>query len=109
MGETQRVVKARGVTPGRATGLMLLSGRPFMFAHGVEPSTGKVTDIRSDILGKNVKGKVLVFPTGKGSTTGSAWLLEAIRQGNGPVWPSSTRRRSPSSPPRSSWHACSTE
>lgn len=85
MGETQRVVKARGVTPGRATGLMLLSGRPFMFAHGVEPSTAKVTDIRSDILGKNVKGKVLVFPTGKGSTTGSAWLLEAIRQGNGPV------------------------
>jgi len=25
-----------------------------------------------------------VFPYGRGSTTGSVWLLEAVRQGNGP-------------------------
>jgi uncharacterized protein len=56
-----------------------------MFAHGVEPSTGIVIDVRSDILGRSMKGKVLCFPSGKGSTTGSAWLLETIRRGNGPA------------------------
>jgi predicted aconitase with swiveling domain len=55
-----------------------------MFAHGVEPRTGEIIDIRSDLLGKNIKGKILIFPFGKGSTTGSAWFLETIRQGNGP-------------------------
>jgi predicted aconitase with swiveling domain len=56
-----------------------------MFAHGVEPKTGDVIDKRSDILGRNIKGRVLIFPSGKGSTTGSAWFLEALRQGNGPA------------------------
>jgi len=55
-----------------------------MFAHGVEPRTGEIIDIRSGLLKENIKGKVLIFPFGKGSTTGSAWFLETIRQGNGP-------------------------
>jgi uncharacterized protein len=79
------LLKGRGVVPGRAAGAALPSRRPFMFAHGVEPFTGVVIDVRSDILGKNIKGKVLCFPSGKGSTTGSAWLLETIRLGNGPA------------------------
>jgi uncharacterized protein len=78
-------LKGRGVVPGKASGEVLVSRRPFMFAHGVEPTSGVVIDVRSDILGKNMKGKVLCFPTGKGSTTGSAWLLETIRRGNGPA------------------------
>jgi predicted aconitase with swiveling domain len=27
----------------------------------------------------------MVFPYGRGSTTGSAWLLETVRRGNGPA------------------------
>ena len=81
----QTVLKGRGVAPGRAEGQALVSRQPFMFAHGVEPGTGQVTDIRSDILGQSMKQKVLIFPYGKGSTTGSAWFLETVRQGNGPA------------------------
>jgi len=44
-----------------------------------------VTDIRSDIRGSNVKGKVLCYPWGKGSTTASAWFLETVRRGNSPA------------------------
>lgn len=78
-------IKGRGVTPGCGEGLALVSRQPFMFAHGVDPKTGNVIDVRSDLFGKNIRNKVLVFPNGKGSTTGSAWLLETIRQGNGPA------------------------
>jgi uncharacterized protein len=80
-----RIIRGRGVTPGEAHGRALISRAPFMFAHGVEPKTGEVIDIRSDVVGENVKGRVLIFPHGKGSTTGSAWFLETIRQGNGPA------------------------
>ena len=79
------MVKGRGVAPGCGEGRALISRSPFMFAHGVEPKTGDVIDKRSDILGHNIKGRVLIFPSGKGSTTGSAWFLEALRQGNGPA------------------------
>ncbi len=84
MGNVRETVKGRGVTPGYGEGKALTSKKPFMFAHGVEPRTGEIIDIRSDLLGENIKGKVLIFPFGKGSTTGSAWFLETIRQGNGP-------------------------
>ena len=84
MGNVREIVKGRGVTPGYGEGKPLISEKPFMFAHGVEPRTGEIIDIRSDLLGENIKGKVLIFPFGKGSTTGSAWFLETIRQGNGP-------------------------
>jgi predicted aconitase with swiveling domain len=70
---------------GKAAGRALVSMKAFTFAHGVDPATGKVTDIRSDVRGANVKGTVLFYPFGKGSTTASAWFLEAVRLGNHPA------------------------
>lgn len=70
---------------GQASGEPLVSTKPFTFAHGVDPKTGLVTDVRSDIKGKNVRGKILVYPYGKGSTTSSAWFLETARLGNTPA------------------------
>src|SRR5437870_5337751 len=56
---------------GRAEGEALVSRRGFTFGDGVAPSTGVVTDIRSDLRGESVREKVLFFPFGKGSTTGA--------------------------------------
>lgn len=78
------VLTGRGLIEGKGSGPALLSTRAFTFAHGVDPSTGTVTDVRSDIRGENVKGKVLFYPYGKGSTTASSWFLEAVRLGNHP-------------------------
>jgi predicted aconitase with swiveling domain len=80
-----KTIKGRGLISGSGQGSILISELPFMFAHGVDPKTGDIIDVRSDLFGKNIRNKVLVFPNGKGSTTGSAWFLETIRLGNGPV------------------------
>ena len=73
-----------GRVSGDAKGRALASQKAFTFALGVDPSTGVVTDVRSDIRGANVKGRVLFYPFGKGSTTASSWFLEAVRRGNSP-------------------------
>jgi len=78
------LLKGRGLVLGAARGEALVSRKAFTFAHGVEPSTGIVTDVRSDVRGESVKGKVLFYPFGKGSTTASSWFLETVRLGNGP-------------------------
>jgi len=75
----------KGLMPGTATGPALVSVRAFTFAHGVDPANGTVTDVRSDVKGSNVKGAVLFYPFGKGSTTASAWFLETVRLGNHPA------------------------
>ena len=56
--------RGRGLIAGRAEGEALVSLKAFTFAHGVDPATGKVTDVRSDIRGMNVRGRVLVNPVG---------------------------------------------
>lgn len=78
-------LRGRGLVRGRAEGDALVSAKAFTFAHGVDPSTGKVTDVRSDIKGSNVRGKILFYPFGKGSTTASSWFLETVRMGNAPA------------------------
>ncbi len=75
----------RGLVAGIAEGEALVSLRAFTFAHGVDPDTGNVTDVRSDARGSNVRGRALFYPFGKGSTTASSWFLEAVRRGNGPA------------------------
>jgi hypothetical protein len=78
-------MKGKGLVPGKAKGEALISQRAFAFAHGVDPATGRVTDIRSDIRGSNVRGVVLFYPFGKESTTASSWFLETVRLGNHPA------------------------
>jgi predicted aconitase with swiveling domain len=77
-------VNVRSLVGGSAAGSPLVSRKAFTFAHGVDPSTGDVTDVHSDIEGGNVRGRILIYPYGKGSTTASAWFLETVRLGNAP-------------------------
>ena len=78
-------MKGKGLVVGTARGEALVSSKAFAFAHSVDPSTGVVTDVRSDVRGKNVRGKILFYPFGKGSTTASSWFLETVRLGNNPT------------------------
>ena len=79
------VLKGRGVTSGVAEGEALVTNQSFGFTHGVEPTTGQIEDKRHEWLGQNMKGKVLVFPYGKSSTSGGLYILEMIRCGNAPA------------------------
>lgn len=77
-------LKGRGLVPGIREGEALVSRKFFGFTHGVDPTTGEVSDERHDWRGLNVKGKVLVFPFGKSSSSGALWILETVRCGNAP-------------------------
>ena len=63
--------KGRTIFPGQASGEALVSRMGISFYGGVDPDTGLITEAGHDLQGQSLVGKVLVFPTGKGSTVGS--------------------------------------
>lgn len=79
------LLKGRTVSRGRATGPALVSKDPISFLGGVDPKTGTVIEKGHALYGKNVKGTVLVFPSGKGSTVGSYVIYQLKKNGVGPV------------------------
>jgi len=70
---------------GEAEGLALVFSQPLSFWGGVDPETGDVTDHSHPGLGHNVAGKILVMPSGRGSSSSSSVLAEAIRRGTAPA------------------------
>jgi predicted aconitase with swiveling domain len=52
---------------------------------GLDPTTGDIIDQRHPQWGANVTGKVLVMPVGKGSSSASSILLEAVLLGTAPA------------------------
>ena len=67
------------VKAGQATGEALVSPDPIGFLGGVDPDTGVVIEVGHPLEGRCVAGRVLVFPTGKGSTVGSYTLYRLAR------------------------------
>ena len=80
-----RVVIGRPVIPGSAEGVALVSKEPLSFWGGLSSDSGKITDRRHELSGATVTGRVFVFPRGKGSSTGSAVLLQSIKSGTAPA------------------------
>lgn len=78
-------VKGRVISRGIAKGEVLLSKDGISFLGGVDPKTGVVVEKGHALEGKNVKGKVLVFPRGKGSTVGSYVMLQLKKNGVAPA------------------------
>jgi uncharacterized protein len=64
-------LKGRTISRGCAKGEVLLSRDPISFLGSIDPKTGVVIEEKHILAGKSIKGKVLVFPHGKGSTVGS--------------------------------------
>ena len=78
-------IPARVVKAGQAEGEALVSAEPVGFLGGVDPDTGVVIEAGHPLEGKCIAGRVLVFPTGKGSTVGSYTLYRLARNGLAPV------------------------
>jgi phosphomecalonate degydratase small subunit len=75
-----RIIKA-----GEAEGVALVSPEPIGFLGGVDPETGIVVEPGHPLAGECVASRVLVFPTGKGSTVGSYTLYRMARTGTAPA------------------------
>jgi predicted aconitase with swiveling domain len=76
---------ARVIKAGKAEGVALVSPQPIGFLGGIDPETGIVIEPGHPLQGQSVAGRVLVFPTGKGSTVGSYVLYRMARAGTAPV------------------------
>ncbi len=55
------------------------------FFGGVDPETGVVVEKGHELEGRSVAGRVLVFPTSKGSTVGSYTLYRLKKAGLAPA------------------------
>ncbi len=77
-------LKGRAIYEGKAEGRALVSSSPMSFYGGVNPDTGEIVEKGHELEGQSVKGRILVFPNGKGSTVGSYVLYRLKKNGAAP-------------------------
>ena len=77
--------QGRKICSGQATGEALVSSMGISFFGGVDPESGVVVERGHELEGQSIAGKVLVFPSGKGSTVGSYTLYRLHRGGKAPL------------------------
>jgi predicted aconitase with swiveling domain len=70
---------------GAAEGELLVTSEPLSFWGGYDHTTGEIIDRRHPLAGKKAAGRILAVPSSKGSSTTTAVLLEAIKEGTAPA------------------------
>jgi hypothetical protein len=79
------ILTGRVIFLGSAEGPALVTSQGISFFGGVDPETGVIVERGHELEGQSLAGKVLVFPTGKGSTVGSYTLYRLKRAGKAPA------------------------
>lgn len=79
------MLKGRSIFPGEVTGNALVTAMGISFFGGVDPETGVIVEKGHELEGSSVQGKILVFPSGKGSTVGSYTLYRLKANGKAPL------------------------
>lgn len=77
--------QGRKIYAGKVAGEALVTSMGISFYGGVDPESGVVVEKDHELEGQSVSGKVLVFPTGKGSTVGSYTLYRLKYNGLAPI------------------------
>ena len=80
-----KVLMGRVIKGGQARGLALVSPEPIGFFGMLDAETGVIVEKGHPLEGESVAGRVLVFPTGKGSTVGSYSLYRLAKAGLAPA------------------------
>jgi predicted aconitase with swiveling domain len=70
---------------GRGRGRVLRLDEPLSFWGGLDPETGRIIDRRHPQAGEIVTERVLAMTAGRGSSSSSSVLAEAIRIGTAPA------------------------
>jgi len=79
------VIEGRVLAAGEAGGRALVLEEPLSFWGGLDPLTGRIIDHRHPQQGEDVRGRILVLRAGRGSSSSSTVLAEAIRLGTSPA------------------------
>ncbi|MGZ5306520.1 MAG: aconitase X swivel domain-containing protein [Actinomycetota bacterium] len=77
--------EGRTLVAGHAAGLALVLHAPLSFWGGLDPETGELIETHHPQRGAIVTDRILVMPSGRGSSSSSYVLAEAIRAGNAPA------------------------
>lgn len=83
-GEAIRLT-GRQISSGVGTGKALVLQSDLSFLGGVDPETGRIKDRATGAFNRTVRNRVLVFPTGKGSTVGSYVIYGLSVNGKAPA------------------------
>jgi hypothetical protein len=75
----------RFLLPGEARGEVVVLDEPLSMWGGFDPATGEVIDRHHPQAGISLTGRVVVMPSGRGSSSSSTVLAEAIRLGTAPA------------------------
>lgn len=75
----------RIISKGVAEGEALATSQPISFYGGVDPDTSIIIEKGHELEGKEIRTKILVFPSGKGSTVGSYTLYRMKKNGTAPA------------------------
>ncbi len=78
-------LRGRRIVEGDCASEALVSARPISFLGGVDPADGRIVEKGNDLCGSCLKGKVLVFPHGHGSTVGSYVMYSLVKKGLAPA------------------------
>ena len=79
------IINSHPLVAGTASGTVLKLAEPLSLWGGLEPTTGEITDRRHPQSGQIVSGRILVMPSGRGSSSASSILLEAVRLNTAPA------------------------
>ena len=79
------ILQGRTIYQGEAAGQALVTAQGISFFGGVDPETSVVVERGHELEGQRIAGKVLVFPSGKGSTVGSYTLYRLKHNGLAPA------------------------
>ncbi len=78
-------IKGRKIYKGTVEAEAIVTNDAISFYGGVDPDTGKVVEVGHELEGQSITGKVLVFPTGKGSTVGSYTMYRMKKNNMAPA------------------------
>lgn len=71
--------------PGKASGRAMVSKTPLCFRSEFDPASGKVIDSQHPLYDRNLSGRVLVMPSGTGSSGNTMHVRVAGLEGTAPV------------------------
>jgi uncharacterized protein len=78
-------IRGRTVVPGTAEGEALVSHEPISGWGGIDPARGVIIERRHELFGQCFTGKILVFPSAKGSSGWSGFFQTTRLMGTAPI------------------------
>ena len=76
---------ARCLVDGEAEGRLAVWSTPLSFWGGFDSAAGRVIDRSHPAFGSVIGGRILAMPSGRGSSSASSVLAEAVRRGTAPA------------------------